>query len=363
MKIIKKPESINSTTVGNLTISNDFIVSNFSASNYLYIPTDFTLTSNDIIELNVKAQRTGNGTGWKLLATMVYCIRDNYGKLEVGGQNEWEIYYDSCHSLGNSNYYTTTGIWYWYKCIINNNTKTINLYGSTTGQYSGEEVLITSGTFTNIIDSWYFRLGSDGGNSSDLGYGNYWAGQIDMKETNLKLNNNIIWEGIAYKYYYIHQNNKYYGINDTLNPPSNVIFDEVDSNNYITYKSNDGQTYWRKSYSGLCYGGFCVFEDGGSTWIIAFTISEVQNNCIMYRGDSRVLEISSGTLNYKGKNWYYSLNGNANNYNSATSTMIDFNKNNGRYWIGGENKVYTGSDNNEKFIQVAKDFLDYIYSF
>ena len=146
--------------------------------------------------------------------------------------------------------------------------------------------------------------------------------------------------------------------------PANIIFTNVDSSEYITYKSRDGQTYWRKRYAGLCYGGFCVFQDGGSTWIIAFTVSEVQNNCIMYRnGDSRVLEISSSTLNYKGKDWYYSLNGNASNYNSATSTMINFNKNNGRYWIGGANKIYTGSNNNEKFIQVAKDFLDYIYTF
>ena len=150
-----------------------------------------------------------------------------------------------------------------------------------------------------------------------------------------------------------------------LNPPANVIFDEVDNNNYITYKTQDGQSYWRKSYSGLCYGGFCVFEDGGNNWIVAFTISEVQNNCIMYRDSNQniTLTISSTALNYKGKNWYYSINGYANIYNNPSSTIIDFNKNNGRYWIGGENKIYTGSDNNEKFIKVAKDFLDYIYSF
>ncbi len=148
--------------------------------------------------------------------------------------------------------------------------------------------------------------------------------------------------------------------------PANVVFTNVDSNNYITYKSRDGQTYWRKKYAGLCYGGFCVFQDGGQNWIIAFTISEVKNNCIMYRDDGNTnitLEISSSTLNYKGKDWYYSLNSNANNYRSITSSIIEFNKNNGRYWIGGENKIYTGSNNNEKFIQVAKDFLDYIYTF
>ena len=203
---IKQPYSANATINGSLTIDSDLIVSNFSVSNYMYIPTDFTLTSNDTVELNIKAKKTGRGTGWCLLTSMLYSMRSDHGKIETGDNNQWEIYYDTCHVQGNSGYYITLNTWYWYKIIINNSTKTISLYGSTTGAYNGEEDLIKSGTFTNIITSWYFRIGSDGGNSQDLGYGNYWDGQIDMKATNLKINNDMIWDGIKYKYYGIRDN-------------------------------------------------------------------------------------------------------------------------------------------------------------
>ena len=68
------------------------------------------------------------------------------------------------------------------------------------------------------------------------------------------------------------------------NPPANIVFENVDSNHYITYKAKDGQHYWTKVYAGLCYGGFMVFMDGDSSyWIIALTVSEVRQNCFMRR--------------------------------------------------------------------------------
>lgn len=145
------------------------------------------------------------------------------------------------------------------------------------------------------------------------------------------------------------------------NPPANVVFENVDSNHYITYKARDGQHYWRKTSAGLAYGGFYVFADGGQNWMIAMVVSEVRQNCAMNRDNwSTSLTISTTTFNYKGKDWYYTLNDNANPA-PTNQTDIDWNKNNSpSYWIGGENVVFSGTN---KFIDCAKALLDYVYSF
>lgn len=302
MKIIKKASSINATVIGTPTISNDFIVSNFAANNYLYIPTNFTLTSNDVIQFNVKAKRTGNHTGGILLATAVYSVREKFGKFEIGGNKEWELYYDTCHVLANAGYYTTINTWYWYRIIIDNNTKTISMYGSTTGQYNGEQDLIISGTFTDIISSWYFRIGSDGGNSSSLGWGNFWDGQIDFKETNLKINDNIIWQGIKNKYYYIKSSN-----NIIIYQPS------LDGTEQITTMS--GQTTPTISNNTLVGGSGYLTQgwDNTGLWKLSFTAKANSGDCGI------ILHVSS---NNSRDNNLLQLTGNSAIYGYQNSSTV-----------------------------------------
>ena len=306
MKIIKKSDSINATVIGTPTISNDFIVSNFAANNYLYIPTSFILTSNDVIQFNAKAKRTGNRTGGILLATAVYSVREKFGKFEIGGNKEWELYYDTCHVLANAGYYTTINTWYWYRIIIDNNTKTISMYGSTTGQYNGEQDLIISGTFTDIISSWYFRIGSDGGNSSSLGWGNFWDGQIDFKETNLKINDNIIWQGIKNKYYYIKSSN-----NIIIYQPS------LDGTEQITTMS--GQTTPTISNNTLVGGSGYLTQgwDNTGLWKLEFeaTGTSEGNGIVLHVGTTSIRDYNLIQLTNQSSVYIYT--------GSSTTTVDD----------------------------------------
>lgn len=143
------------------------------------------------------------------------------------------------------------------------------------------------------------------------------------------------------------------------NPPANVIFTSTSDRIYV--KSGNSISYYTKTYNGLAYGGFAVFTDGSQNWQLPFMVSEVRDNCAMYRDNnsSIALNISDTAFSYYDKNWYYTKGTNAMPF-YGTAAEIDYNLSNGRYWIGGSNTIYSGSD---IFKIICHDLLDYVYSF
>ena len=199
---------------------------------------------------------------------------------------------------------------------------------------------VYSGASMCIGHTWY-----DGG-------GEKWDGEIYLRSTHLDVLNQYTddWK--------LHCLESDEGSGEP-NPPANVIFTSTSDKIYV--KSGNSTSYYTKTYNGLAYGGFAVFTDGSQNWQLPFMVSEVRDNCAMYRDNnpSIALNISDTTFSYYNKNWYYTRGTNAMPF-YGTAAEINYNLSNGRYWIGGSNKIYSGSN---IFEIICHDLLDYIYSF
>ena len=184
------------------------------------------------------------------------------------------------------------------------------------------------------------------------GGGEKWDGEIYMRWTHLDIEDDYT---DTWDLHCLEEESSSSG--ETPIPPS-VVFSNAKEKIYI--RSSNTLSYYEKTYNGLAYGGFAVFTDGSQNWQLPFMVSEVRNNCAMFRdGNSSLsLSISDTTFNYYGKDWYYTKGSNAMPFNGTTAE-INFNLSNGRYWIGGSNTIYSGSN---IFQTIAKDLLDYIYS-
>lgn len=185
MKIIKKSESINVITVGNPTISDDYIVSNFSTSNWIKESTDYTLQYNDVIEINLRYKCTSYGSWGIYLGSGDIYLKDRAtDRFEYSfGISGYSTFYIS-HSLGN---------WYRLKIIqeykSSGSTVTFSLSSDEGQTWTTTTTTISYSlipTFDNII------LCQNPDSTSE-----YLRGELDLKECNIKINNNYIWQGVT----------------------------------------------------------------------------------------------------------------------------------------------------------------------
>lgn len=207
MKIIKRnnkyyciykdfQSQANIITIGNPTISNDFVVSNFSTSNWVKESTDYTIQYNDVIEINLRYKCTSYSTwGVYLCSGDMYLKDRETDRFEYSlGKSSYDTFYID-HSLNN-----------WYRLKI------IQEYKSTTStitfSLSSDEgqtwtTRTTTFNYTSIPSFNNIILGQSPSSTLE-----YLIGELDLKECNIKINNNYIWKGVI-------QVGGYYGINDS----------------------------------------------------------------------------------------------------------------------------------------------------
>ena len=204
MKIVRKnnkyctikEENLNTTVIGNPTISDDYIVSNFSASNKLGLPITLDPSQPYEIQIKFKLNYLNDRNGLIGVSTSgIFCVRvfsDNTLNFLLGNTiNDFNIGNISGNTVLSSN------IDYWTKCVFTGTSYAI--YLSTNGINWNLENSINSSTPANNGNPLTLYLG-------DVHSGNwYLKGSMDLKECYIKSNNNIVWQGVE---------KKYYGIND-----------------------------------------------------------------------------------------------------------------------------------------------------
>ena len=182
-------QTLNATVVGNPTISDDFIISNFlGTTNYVYT-TISGLSSSDNWVAQVKVQRTGIMVGTNDVIRF-HDGNDNFmGQLGYSySQVKWWCWFCSIDKgIATSYAYSDYNVWYWFRLSYSNGYLTVKL--STTGAFEGEEDTLTYSYVSNyrIIEKLIFGTTMDG---------EYLVGAIDMKECWFKINDNIAWQGV-----------------------------------------------------------------------------------------------------------------------------------------------------------------------
>ena len=179
--IISKGLSSNITTVGTPTISNDYIMTNPTSSNYLLL-NNANIGSNDY-EACVKFRLTGfNGSSdWKYTSLLMGTYFDMEVRKEsssspitlyTNGDDSWSSSITGTSSL-------SLNTWYWLKVVKSNGTKT--MYYSTDGStWITEGSVSDNGTYS--INQLYI------GGAPDWSADSFLVGDIDLKETYIKIN-------------------------------------------------------------------------------------------------------------------------------------------------------------------------------
>lgn len=298
MKIIKKPGQINATVVGNPTISNDFIVSNFLGNtNYVYTTT-FDLSSSDNWVAQVKVNRHSSSGTLTQTTIRFHDGNDNFmGQLGWSrSQGRWWVWFCSIDNGLNSSFGRDTNTWYWFRLVYSNGYFTVKL--STTGAFEGEEVtMLTTTSVSNykIIKKIIF------GSSLD---GEYLSGEIDMKECWLKINDVLVWAGTKNKYYCIK------GSDNIIYQPSldgteqiTVLSGDVSIQNNILRGGSgylslgwDNTVSWELTFK---FRGVSTVAQGGF-YIIAPTMTERDVTEFLYTGDSRIYMYTNRSSNTSG---------------------------------------------------------------
>lgn len=208
MKIVRKnnkyctikEENLNATVIGNPTISDDYIVSNFSASNKLGLPMTLDPTQPYEIQIKFKLNSSTDADNRGLIGVTtsgIFCFWINRtGKIVFNTSNsttDWTIsQLESTDALSANTYY-------WGRAIF------------TGTKY--ELYLSTDGINWALEDSVNSSIPANNGNPLTLYLGNmhpgnwYLKGSMDLKECYIKSNNTFLWQGVEIKYY---------GIGDTL---------------------------------------------------------------------------------------------------------------------------------------------------
>lgn len=209
MKIVRKnnkyctikEENLNATVIGNPIISDDYIVSNFSASNKLGLPITLNPSQPYEIQIKFKLNYLNNRNGLIGVSTSgIFCVRvfsDNTLNFLLGNTiNDFNIGNISGNTVLSSN------IDYWTKCVFTGTSYAI--YLSTDGINWNLENSINSSTPANNGNPLTLYLG-------DVHSGNwYLQGSMDLKECYIKSNNNnIVWQGVEKKYYGIRNASRY----------------------------------------------------------------------------------------------------------------------------------------------------------
>ena len=176
----------NNFTTQTATISNDYIASGFTGSNYLDISVNYKSNSN--AEYCIKFTTSNVDTPQVIWhCQSLFTIELNISNIRS-------------YNFGSGVYYNVFKInpntTYWVKLSINGSSFTF--YHSTDGvNYTKDLSYTDSGATTNT--TYPLRLGT---NSNVIG-GTYFRGSIDLKETYISKNGSIVWKGVGGLTHYI----------------------------------------------------------------------------------------------------------------------------------------------------------------
>lgn len=184
---------LNATVVGTLTVDDDFIVSGFGYSNYMTV-SDITYTpqTDDVIELNLRYKCTAY-YNWGVV--LIGWGTSAYDNPEFKDSSTSGFYNSNGFEWGTNNVSHQLGNWYRVKMTtyykIGSSTQIKFAFSDDEGNTWQEY------TFTGTISSASkFKL-------NDMMIGNcienrnqYLRGYVDMRNTNIKVNNQIIWQGV-----------------------------------------------------------------------------------------------------------------------------------------------------------------------
>lgn len=192
MNSVKAPK-LNAEIVGSPTITDDFIVSNFSGSNYLKTKESFPVVNfgaEHIIEFNVKVYPTS-------ISNYDHNIMHSYPagslKFAVNRGKKFQIMQIGIGEIFTNSNTCSVNTWYWVKATFQyfaNGSAKMSLCNSTDGTTWINLVETTNNNPTAIIPNNIFRIGLS------EGYGEYFVGKIDMKETNIMIDNQYWWKGV-----------------------------------------------------------------------------------------------------------------------------------------------------------------------
>lgn len=185
--------SINATKVGNVQISEDFIASGFSSSNYLKIPSQsfgnannweilFKVTTGSNTAADQKVFHACSGTGFAGRYGFGFNIVDNRLAFFVSSNNSSWLFdlTGSYRVLPNTTYYikaSFSGTQYKLSYSLDNVTFIDDIiYDSTSKVYS---------SLPNAYISVY----------STSGFIEYWLGTMDLNECYIKINDEEVWRG------------------------------------------------------------------------------------------------------------------------------------------------------------------------
>lgn len=199
-QLMMRKKRINATIIGNPTISNDFIVTNFSRTSYLRIPIDFMTSNTDSFKIHTKGRiLNGFGTDSSRYDNLIFfdtTITGYYGiQLKI---NRFKKVFSSSGITDSAWIIDTEGsttlitnAWYYINYIyipnigININLSSDNINWTTEISYSGNAQWIT-GQIPYI--GYCPRLSQS--------YQRFDYCEIDMKEYYIEKNNQIIWQGV-----------------------------------------------------------------------------------------------------------------------------------------------------------------------
>lgn len=175
----KSGGTLNATVVGNPTITDDFIVSGFSQENtqslngnYLIIPTTQDYNSNWEFATKIKISALTSNI------TTITKINDNFS-LQLNKNGKIYSYYSDGFSL-------SLNTWTWVICSQENGLRisTDGVNYSTSVEIPNSIIFVKEQPLGRGIRNVKY-------NESAFVYG-----EIDMKETYLKVNNEIVWQGV-----------------------------------------------------------------------------------------------------------------------------------------------------------------------
>ena len=189
-----KAPKLNAEIVGSPTISDDFIVSNFSSNNYLKTKEQFPVVNfgaEHIIEFNSKVYPT-------LISpyddhNIMHSYPAGNLKFAVNRGKKFQIMQLGIGEIFTNSNTCSVNTWYWVKATFQyfaDGSAKMSLCNSTDGTTWINLVEKTNNNPTAIIPNNIFRIGISEGD------GEYFVGKIDMKETNVMIDNQYWWKGV-----------------------------------------------------------------------------------------------------------------------------------------------------------------------
>lgn len=270
---IKKSSSINVNVVGTPTISNDFIVSNFSTTSYVSLPNiniDTTqsweinlcfTTQNDI---STRQKVLGMSADYRF-ATVWFRSSKLYGEIPSTNGSSWNI------ASENTGYYTiSVNTKYYIKITFNGNNGYKFLVSTDNNSWTTVWTVTSTKKMYNP-NGYGIWLGQD--QDSDAGVKNrYLRGTIDLKICNLKSNDNIVWQGVI--------KDKYYGIKS-----SNILYQpSLDGTEAITTMSGQDTPIITNNMLAGGSGYLTQGWDNTGLWKLTFKAYSTSSSTVINNG-------------------------------------------------------------------------------